>query len=138
MNVCQVALYLTLVAGGVATPVCIRLLMPEEWECDPERCRADDVPEDLKHDMSKLAMALEMVRNLRGLGVGSTASASTSSMRTTRIRSRVLSRTGSSMLLMSTPDMTVWLDPPLDAAGKVDWKARSTITFACGASGIST
>lgn len=66
VDVCQVAV----VAGDVAIPVCIRLLMPEEWECDPERRRAAGVPEDLRHDMGKPAMALEMVRHLRGLGGG--------------------------------------------------------------------
>lgn len=43
VDVCQVDVCLTLVVGGVAIPVCIRLLMPEEWECDPERCRATGV-----------------------------------------------------------------------------------------------
>ena len=100
--VCQVAVCLTPVAGDVAIPVCIRLLMPEEWECDPERRRAAGVPEDLRHDMGRPAMALEMVRHLRGLGAGSTASAATASMGTAPIRSRALSRTGSSMFLTPT------------------------------------
>lgn len=124
VDVCQVAVCLTLVAGDVAIPVCVRLFMPEEWECDPERCHAAGVPEDLRLDMSKPAMALEMVRHLRGPGVGFDCVCGDGLYGDNPDLVAGLEQDGQLYVLDVHSDMTVWLDPPLDAAGKADGKAR--------------
>lgn len=94
-------------AGLVARPGGMAL---HDMELEPEQLvggvldslSAAAVTEDLTYDVSKPAMAWRWCAISRSWGAGSTASAATASMGTARIWSRALSRTGSSMFLMST------------------------------------
>lgn len=122
MDVC-----LTLVVG-VAIPVSIGLFMPEEW--DPDRCLAAGVPDDFTHGLSRPAMALEMTRHLRRLGVGLNCVCGDGLYGDNPDLVAGIEQDGQLHVLDVHSDMTVWLDPPLDAGGKADEKARRTTSRA--------
>jgi SRSO17 transposase len=55
---CQALVSLTLAGAEVPVPVGLRLFLPEEWACDPERCAAAGVPEEKMVAPTKGAIAL--------------------------------------------------------------------------------
>lgn len=74
--------------------------------------------------MSKPAMALEMVRHLRGLRVGGDCVCGDGLYGDNPDLVAGPEQDGQLYILDVHSDMTVWLDPPLEAAGKADGKAR--------------
>src|SRR5215218_4610033 len=60
---------LTLARGEVPVPVGLRLFLPAEWTCEPERCAAAGVPDALRVAQSKPAIALPEINRLVAAGV---------------------------------------------------------------------
>src|SRR5215204_3998834 len=66
---CQSLVSLTLARDEVPVPVALRLLLPEEWTGDPERCARASVPEADRIARSKGEIALAELDRLREAGV---------------------------------------------------------------------
>jgi SRSO17 transposase len=67
---CQVAVFAALCVGVHATLVDTRLFLPESWSANADRCRAAGVPEAaIGGHRNKCQLALEMVRELRAIGI---------------------------------------------------------------------
>lgn len=66
---CQVGVFAALSLGARATLIDKRLYLPQEWIDDPERCKEAKIPKHQRTLKSKAALALEMVRHQRRLGV---------------------------------------------------------------------
>jgi SRSO17 transposase len=65
---CQALVSLTLAGREVPVPAGLRLLLPEEWTADPERCAAAGVPEDEVVARTKGAIALVELDRLIAAG----------------------------------------------------------------------
>jgi SRSO17 transposase len=61
----QVAVFGALGNGQFATPIDVRLYLPEEWAEDPQRCERAGVPEDERQFRTKTELGLEIVRHAR-------------------------------------------------------------------------
>ena len=61
----QVAVFGALSNGQFATPVDVRLYLPEQWVEDPDRCQQAGVPEDERQFRTKPELGLEIVRHAR-------------------------------------------------------------------------
>jgi SRSO17 transposase len=66
---CQALVSLTLAGREVPVPVGLRLFLPEEWTCDPERCAAAGVPEDEVVARAKGEIALAELDRLLAAGL---------------------------------------------------------------------
>ena len=66
---CQVGVFAALGKGHLSTLIDERLYLPKEWASNPARCRKAGIPEADRVHKSKSALALEMVRHQRALGV---------------------------------------------------------------------
>ena len=66
---CQVGVFAALGKGHLSTLIDERLYLPKEWVSSPARCRKASIPEAERVHKSKSALALEMVRHQRALGV---------------------------------------------------------------------
>lgn len=66
---CQVAVFTALARDYQVTPIDVRLYLPEEWIRDEDRCLAAGVPREQIVFKKKVALALEMIRHQRMLGV---------------------------------------------------------------------
>ena len=144
-------------AGLVARPGGMAL---HDMELEPEQLvggvldslSAAAVTEDLTYDVSKPAMALEMVRHLKKLGGGVDCVCGDGLYGDSPDLVAGLEQDGQLYVLDVHSNMTVWLDQPLDAAGKADGKARRIaarklaasvpaagwrgITIRCGTAGV--
>lgn len=61
----QVAVFGALSNGQFATPVDVRLYLPEQWVEDPDRCQQAGVPETERQFRTKPELGLEIVRHAR-------------------------------------------------------------------------
>jgi SRSO17 transposase len=61
----QVAVFGALSNGQFATPVDVRLYLPEQWVEDPDRCQQAGVPETKRQFRTKPELGLEIVRHAR-------------------------------------------------------------------------
>jgi len=61
----QVAVFGALSNGEFATPVDVRLYLPEQWVEDPDRCQQAGVPETKRQFRTKPELGLEIVRHGR-------------------------------------------------------------------------
>jgi SRSO17 transposase len=66
---CQVGVFAALGKGHLSTLIDERLYLPKEWASNPARCRKAGIPQADRVHKSKSALALEMVRHQRTLGV---------------------------------------------------------------------
>ncbi len=66
---CQVGVVAALGRGHLAALTDVRLFVPEEWAGDEQRCKAAGIPAEHRQAKSKTALALEMIRHQRALGV---------------------------------------------------------------------
>ena len=66
---CQVGVFAALGRGHLAALTDLRLFVPEEWAGNERRCKAAGIPAEHHQAKSKTALALEMVRHQRALGV---------------------------------------------------------------------
>jgi SRSO17 transposase len=66
---CQVGVFAALGKGHLSTLIDERLYLPKEWALSPARCRKAGIPEAERVHQSKSALALEMVRHQRALGI---------------------------------------------------------------------
>ena len=66
---CQVGVFAALGKGHLSTLIDERLYLPKEWALNPGRCRKAGIPQIERVHKSKSALALEMVRHNRRLGV---------------------------------------------------------------------
>jgi SRSO17 transposase len=66
---CQVGVFAALGGGHLAAVTALRLFLPEDWACDELRCEAAGIPAEHRQTKSKTALAVEMVRHQRALGV---------------------------------------------------------------------
>ena len=66
---CQALVSLTLAGQAVPIPVGLRLVLPEDWVKDPERCAAAGVPDEATALRSKGEIALAELDRLRAAGV---------------------------------------------------------------------
>ena len=66
---CQVGVFAALGKGLLSTLIDERLYLPQEWVSSPARCRKAGIPEAERKYQSKSALALQMVRHQRALGV---------------------------------------------------------------------
>jgi SRSO17 transposase len=66
---CQVGVFAALGRGHLAALMDVRLFLPEAWASDGRRCEAAGIPPEHRKSKSKAALALEMVRHQRALGV---------------------------------------------------------------------
>lgn len=65
----QVGVFAALCKGSDASLINARLYLPEEWTKDTERCQKAGVPEECIAFKTKDAIALEMVRHARDIGI---------------------------------------------------------------------
>jgi SRSO17 transposase len=61
----QVAVFGALSNGQLATPVDVRLYLPDQWVEDPDRCQQAGVPEAERQFRTKPELGLEIVRHAR-------------------------------------------------------------------------
>ena len=66
---CQVGVFAALGRGHLAAVTDLRLFLPEDWAGDERRCEAAGIPAEHRQAKSKTALALEIVRHQRALGV---------------------------------------------------------------------
>jgi SRSO17 transposase len=66
---CQVGVFAALGRGHLAAVTDVRLFLPAEWASDRRRCEVAGIPPEHRQSKSKAALALEMVRHQRALGV---------------------------------------------------------------------
>ena len=66
---CQVGVFAALGKGHLSTLIDERLYLPKEWASNPARCRKAGIPGAERVHKSKSALALEMVRHQRALGL---------------------------------------------------------------------
>lgn len=67
---CQCGVFAALSNESVATLIDMRLYLPKEWVNDRARCDTAGIPREARTYKSKTALALEMIRYNRSLGVG--------------------------------------------------------------------
>lgn len=66
---CQVGVYAALSKGNLSTLIDTRLYLPSKWTTDKARCEAAGIPSKSRTLKTKPALALEMIRHNRALGV---------------------------------------------------------------------
>ncbi|MCP4406076.1 MAG: transposase, partial [bacterium] len=66
---CQTGVSLSMCHDTSATLVTERLVLPDTWTDDPERCKKAGIPEDRRQHRTKPQLALEMIDELDNLGV---------------------------------------------------------------------
>jgi SRSO17 transposase len=65
---CQVGVYSILSRGEHAVPIGFRLILPQCWIDDPQRCKRADVPDEFIEFQSKPDLAAQLVIEVRGYG----------------------------------------------------------------------
>ncbi len=66
---CQVGVYAALTCGHETTLIDTQLYLPKSWIDDPDRCRADGIPEECIVQKSKAQIALGIVRRQKSEGI---------------------------------------------------------------------
>lgn len=62
---CQCLVSLTLARHEIPLPLSLRLFLPSEWTCDPQRCERAGVPEERRRPQTKWEIALEELDRVR-------------------------------------------------------------------------